>query len=374
MGRPFADRIRGVPYGGRSLERTQAYFNYQLASWRKYIYRSCLVLGAFNEALLIPDLMLIGDGAGRALVVVFRTLFTALLVLFSLFSRRIRAGRSFFRLMTGLEFLAVVIFLFVLTRYEKPDFMIQAAGLYIMILIVFLFPNRYWSMLAVSLFGIAGFYFLFCFVIGGVGVNELTASLVYFAATLYVCSIYAVGQDRRQYREFLSKIQLMRMNYTDPLTKASSRNRLFSEFARWQRSCLRHRKPLSLALFDIDRFKSVNDRYGHVLADDVLVELVGLIRPHLRGTDLLVRWGGDEFVILFPDTDPGDAARILERIRGAGGRHLFAQRIPVTCSFGVAGMEEASTLDSMIRKADDLMYQGKKLGGNRVESEQRRED
>lgn len=375
MEKPFGDRVRmRAPDEGRSAEHRQAYFSYQLAAWRRYLYRACLVIGLFNEALLIPDLLLVKGIGSRLLIVALRTLFTVLLVTFSLFSSRVRAGRSYYRLVTAGELFAVAIFLFVLLQYEKPNFMIQAAGLYVIILVVFLFPNRYRNMFAVSFLGIAGFLSLSCFVVGGVGINELAAGVVYFAATLYICSIYAIARDRQQYREFLSKTQLMQMSYTDQLTKASSRNRLFSEFARWQKSCRRRQKPLSLALFDIDHFKSVNDRFGHVLADGVLVELVRLTRIHLRNTDLLVRWGGDEFVILFPETAPEDAGKVLERIRRAVGRHLFAQRIPITCSFGIAGMEGESTLDSMIQKADDLMYQGKKLGGDRVESKQRREE
>ncbi|WP_411675856.1 GGDEF domain-containing protein [Caproicibacter sp.] len=352
---------------GAKPGRRTAYFNYQLISSRKYINQVCLAVGVFNEALLIPDSIFVKSPMSKLLIVLFRTLFTGLLVLFSLYCSRARGYRSFYRCTTGMELLAVAIFLFVLVQYDPPNFMVQAAGLYILLLAFFLVPNRYRNMLAVSTVGMAGFLYFSWRKLGGLSIDELMAAVIYFAATVLICSIFALGRDRQQYGEFLSKAQLMKLSYTDQLTRASSRNRLFSEFARWQKICLGRQRPLSLSLFDIDRFKSVNDQFGHSIADRVLAELADVIRAHLRSSDLLVRWGGDEFVILFPETDRNKAAGILNRVRYAIEKKRFAGKIHITCSFGLAEMEEGSTLDSMVQKADDLMYSAKKQGGNRVE-------
>ncbi len=368
MGKREFGRIRMKSSGdGAKPGRRTAYFNYQLISSRKYINQVCLAVGVFNEALLIPDSIFVKSPMSKLLIVLFRTLFTGLLVLFSLYCSRARGYRSFYRCTTGMELLAVAIFLFVLVQYDPPNFMVQAAGLYILLLAFFLVPNRYRNMLAVSTVGMAGFLYFSWRKLGGLSIDELMAAVIYFAATVLICSIFALGRDRQQYGEFLSKAQLMKLSYTDQLTRASSRNRLFSEFARWQKICLGRQRPLSLSLFDIDRFKSVNDQFGHSIADRVLAELADVIRAHLRSSDLLVRWGGDEFVILFPETDRNKAAGILNRVRYAIEKKRFAGKIHITCSFGLAEMEEGSTLDSMVQKADDLMYSAKKQGGNRVE-------
>lgn len=365
-------RLISANHGGR-LGRGQPYFNYQLLSCRSYTNKICLAAGIFNELLLIPDLLFVTNGTGRILIILFRTAFTALLVLFSLYYSRNKKFRYFYHIATAAELLAVSLFLFVMVQYQPPNFMIQAMGLYIIILAVFIFPNRYWNMLLVSVCGISGFLFLSWWKLGRLNPEELTASVIYFLATVMICSIFALGRNRQQYREFLAKTRLIEMSYTDQLTKVSSRNRLFSEFARWKRVCGRRHRPISLSLFDIDRFKSVNDRYGHMAADHVLVELAGLVQSHLRSADLLVRWGGDEFVILLPGMNLENAARILESIRGAVEKKYFTGEIRITCSFGAAQLEEDSTLDSLIRKADDRMYAGKKQGGNRVESGKRKD-
>jgi len=358
-------------HDGKS-ERSQAYFHYQLLSCRRYLNKICLAVGIFNELLLIPDLLLIADGTGKNLIVLFRTAYTAFLILFSMYDSGSRGFRSFYRVITFAELLAVGLFLFVMVQYDPPNFMIQAAGLYVIMLAVFLVPNRYRNMLFVAIFGISGFLFFSWRKLGRLNPDELTASMIYFGVTILICSIFALGRDRQQYQEFLTKTRLIKMSYTDQLTKASSRNRLFSEFAKCQKTCMRLCQPLSLSLFDIDRFKSVNDRFGHTAADHVLADLVDLIQTRLRSEDLLVRWGGDEFVILLPATNLENAAKILEGIRSAVEKKCFVREIKITCSFGVAQMEENSTLDSLIREADDRMYEGKNRGGNRVEYGQKR--
>lgn len=372
---PRRGRIRKQDrYSPGSARRRQEYFNCQLASCRKYLYKVGLVISAFNLMLLIPDTLFIGGVKSKVYVIVFRILFSLSLALFSLIFPRIRTFRTYYWMITANELTGIALFLFVLNQYAPPDYLIQSAGLNVILLTIFLFPNQFWNSLTVSVIGTVGFLYFAYVRIGGMSAGELAASIVYDSATIYLCSVYVLGRDRQQYREFLSRTQLIRLSFTDRLTNASSRNRLFSEFPRWQRICVRQQMPLSLSLFDIDRFKSVNDRYGHMLADDVLIELARVIRRHLRSTDLLVRWGGDEFVILFPQTDEKAACGILERIRKNVEKHLFAEQIRITCSFGVAEMESGSTLDTMVQKADDRMYAGKRLGGNRVEPAQEKED
>jgi diguanylate cyclase len=119
-------------------------------------------------------------------------------------------------------------------------------------------------------------------------------------------------------------------------------------------------------MFDVDGFKAINDVHGHSVADIVLIELVDLINSQLRASDVLSRWGGDEFVILLPNTSVDESAQVLNRVRRLLSHKLLAGRIVVRCSFGVAAVESASTLDSTIRQADSLMYLGKKAGGDQV--------
>lgn len=366
MEKPAMNRIRikSAKHNGRL--RRQAYFNYKLVSCRKYMFRVCLVCAAFNQLLLLPDLFFVSNSANKLFVILLRSVFTAFLALFSLYYARARAFRSFYRIVSAVEFLNILLFLFVTSQYDQSALLLQGAGLYVILLIIFLLPNQYKNMLALSFFAIISFLLLAWKKRIGLTANELITSSIYFAATILICSIFARGRDHQQYCEFVTKNHLMKMSYTDQLTKVPNRNKLFTEFAKWERICRKKGEPLSLSLFDIDQFKSINDRFGHILADRVLVELAGVIRPCLRPSDLLVRWGGDEFVILLPQTDLQDAARILDHIRLSVDRKKFAENIHITLSFGVAEMQKDSTLDSIIQQADDLMYESKKQGGNKV--------
>ena len=160
---------------------------------------------------------------------------------------------------------------------------------------------------------------------------------------------------------------------TDPLTRLSNRRHLFdvlnNEFERSQRSG----KPCSLAMVDVDHFKSVNDTYGHHLGDEVLVGVAEKLQDCMRIYDLAARFGGEEFVLLMPETDREQAVSIAERIRQAVEEMVFngeLKPLQLTITAGVADFpsREVKSVDDLIRIADHALYRGKEAGRNRVES------
>jgi two-component system cell cycle response regulator len=163
---------------------------------------------------------------------------------------------------------------------------------------------------------------------------------------------------------------------TDPLTRVANRRaferRLREEVERWAR----RDEPLACIFADIDHFKGINDRHGHQVGDRVLQRVAQLLGKDLRATDVLARFGGEEFVLLLPHTDAQRAATIAERLRrtveecpfdGAG-----AGKLTVTASFGVAALDGDGTgygpaTDSwIVREADQALYRAKRSGRNRV--------
>lgn len=157
----------------------------------------------------------------------------------------------------------------------------------------------------------------------------------------------------------------------DPLTGVLNRRRFLEDAAREFGRSGRSGSPLALAVVDLDHFKAVNDRHGHQAGDQVLVGAVAAMRSLLRATDLLGRYGGEEFVLLFPDTGPREAEAIAERLRaGVAAREarLGEERIHVTASFGLACREGSGggDLDSLLAEADAALYEAKAAGRNRV--------
>ena len=130
-------------------------------------------------------------------------------------------------------------------------------------------------------------------------------------------------------------------------------------------------KPLAMMILDIDYFKSINDNYGHDAGDDVLREFAVRIRKSIRGIDLACRYGGEEFVIVMPETDMAVAALVAERIRRRIAGEPFAieqgaKAIDVTLSIGLAAISTNDTAATLLKRADQALYRAKRDGRNRV--------
>ncbi|HEX4884785.1 MAG TPA: diguanylate cyclase [Casimicrobiaceae bacterium] len=132
-------------------------------------------------------------------------------------------------------------------------------------------------------------------------------------------------------------------------------------------------RPLCVAMLDIDHFKRLNDRLGHAAGDDALVHLANVVRESIRPSDSLARWGGEEFVILLPETDLRSAIGVMKRVQRTLTRRYFLhnhERILITFSAGVALRRPGESQDAVIERADRALYEAKKSGRNRVCSDE----
>ena len=158
---------------------------------------------------------------------------------------------------------------------------------------------------------------------------------------------------------------------TDPLTGTPNRPAIVGElFTEVERS-LRYRRPLSVAFGDIDHFKTINDTYGHDIGDEVLKGVAEAIRDNLRGSDIVGRYGGEEFMIVLPETTVQDAAVLADKLRMmvAGRRFPLPDggEVAVTMSVGVTGgVGDRLSVDALVREADAAMYSAKALGRDQV--------
>ena len=188
--------------------------------------------------------------------------------------------------------------------------------------------------------------------------------------------IYLYGRERllRDRVELESRLNLVDVARnlqlqatTDPLTGLFNRLKLNealgSELARSQR----HRTPLSLMLYDVDHFKAINDSHGHQDGDAVLIEVSQWVLQRIRPSDLLARWGGEEFIILAPGSDGPMAYQAAERLRIAMQQAVFGRVGTLSCSFGVSHYRDGDTAETMLARADAALYRAKVGGRNRVE-------
>ncbi len=155
----------------------------------------------------------------------------------------------------------------------------------------------------------------------------------------------------------------------DPLTGLLNRAGVSIAFERSRALARRAGYPLSLALADLDGLKRVNDTHGHSFGDEVLRRVARILTGSLRRSDRVARWGGDEFVILFPNGNPAGAAQALDKARHALGEEIFedaSQPLRIGFSAGVIAVDSASSLEDIVTGADQLLYRAKSTGGNRV--------
>jgi diguanylate cyclase (GGDEF)-like protein len=160
--------------------------------------------------------------------------------------------------------------------------------------------------------------------------------------------------------------ELARIARTDRLTGLLNRLGLDEAFAREIARAERYGKPMAAIIIDVDHFKAVNDTHGHQAGDAVLKEFAVLLAGVARRADITGRWGGEEFLILCPETDIEAACRVAERMRESVAVHDFPQVGPVTGSFGVTAFRPGETEDALVKRADQALYRAKQDGRNRV--------
>jgi len=160
--------------------------------------------------------------------------------------------------------------------------------------------------------------------------------------------------------------ELRCLSVTDCLTNCYNRRFFMQKLEEEIERAKRNGNKFSLIMLDIDRFKSINDRFGHNAGDLVLKSMAEMIKNRIRKIDTLARWGGEEFVLLLPDTPVENAARLAEELRESLSRMDIQGVGRVTASFGVAGYCPGDSVDSLVNKADNMMYEAKAAGRNCV--------
>lgn len=165
-----------------------------------------------------------------------------------------------------------------------------------------------------------------------------------------------------------AQASLHKLAITDPLTQLYNRIKIDATFEQALQRTQSLGDQLSLILLDLDRFKQINDNCGHGGGDAVLRGVASLLKENCRRTDVVGRWGGEEFLVLCPSLDLSGALELAERLRVAIAQYDAGINLPVTASFGVAICLTGDTRETLLERADRAMYQAKHQGRNRVVS------
>ncbi len=203
-------------------------------------------------------------------------------------------------------------------------------------------------------------------------VAHLTVVLLSLLAGTMMClQVQTIrSRMRNQKHELQGALeQIRQMAMRDHLTGLINRRQMSELMGLELRRCQRSGRPMLLAQLDIDHFKAINDTHGHSVGDLALQAFAHTALAHLRGSDVLARWGGEEFVLLLCDTEPEAATELLERVRSAVQAHTLPHgehSIRMTVSIGWAQHQHGESLDETLQRADQALYEAKRGGRNRV--------
>ncbi|MBL8934416.1 MAG: GGDEF domain-containing protein, partial [Archangium sp.] len=170
--------------------------------------------------------------------------------------------------------------------------------------------------------------------------------------------------------ETLYHEEIYQLTISDGLTQINNKRYFLEYLEREMGRCHRYNRSLSLIMFDIDHFKTINDTNGHLAGDYVLRELAQTLRPRIRREECFARYGGEEFAVVMPEAGPENARKFAEKVRKMVEDHRFSfenKDIPVTISLGVSDLTGDMTEPlQFIKLADQNLYKAKKSGRNRV--------
>lgn len=154
----------------------------------------------------------------------------------------------------------------------------------------------------------------------------------------------------------------------DGLTGIYNRQKFESIFKLELQKARRYQRPLTMIMFDVDNFKNINDNYGHPVGDRVLKEITDRVKIALRNSDVFARWGGEEFIILSPETTLARAEQLAEKLREIINETTFSVKEQITASFGVTEFNGTDTNESLVSRSDGAMLKAKRQGKNRIKS------
>lgn len=193
--------------------------------------------------------------------------------------------------------------------------------------------------------------------------------LVTFAALTIFAAMHEFARARFQASLVRMSVQLDQLSHSDPLTGLPNRRYMRSRLEAENRRYLRHGRTYAILYADVDHFKGINDRHGHQAGDAVLQAIGEVLRDGVRQADEVCRWGGEEFLILLPETEEANAVEVAEKLRAAVAAMAFRHGdsiLQATMSFGVHAIDHADQIDHFIHFADQKLYRAKASGRNCV--------
>lgn len=348
---------------------------YITTRWKKYVvhflFLFCMMNGLFQSSG-IQKLVLGFNDVNAIYLWIFMTSITAIYFVHRYFDiKNLKPGLVvIYQLLTIANYLFIFIICFLRISLSTETVLFFLVSVCVIGLLVSIFtflyveklPKLYIVAMVILLSSITSIFLATNNIINW---NDFTANIIYLASSMEAV-LFTVAL-MRQIKEQKDKIEKLEIEaYTDRLTKLFNRSYfervVIPEIVEADQKC----ESTSMLILDIDHFKNVNDTFGHNVGDVLLAELANVVNDTVRKQDHVIRWGGEEFIIIFMDTDINTAAVIAEKIRETIEEHEFKYVEKITVSIGVAEKNINEDINSWVKDADKALYRSKSDGRNRV--------
>lgn len=326
-----------------------------------------LSIGIIFFSFLSYDYYNVKNTSSLLIITITRVLFLLFSIAVFISMRRNRKYQDSINIITVYSIFMVIVYLFILSQYDSLRHF-NILGLMAITFAIYLFSNKIMFTLIISVLLSTLFLIYPAQKIEGLEEYDLYKVVVYQIILLVYCNVSTYLTNSYKRKQYASNKELLRLSVSDSLTGIYNRSKFNEEIEKLVNLSARYDNPLSLILFDIDNFKSVNDSYGHLVGDSVLKTIVSTINNSIRKTDVFARWGGEEFTILLPNTSILEAVELANRLKSLIQNNSYNPANDITCSFGVATFEKGDTAESLIHKTDQLLLQAKCKGKNSVMS------
>lgn len=347
----------------KTLERE--FFCYYMKYDSKFIGPVALIFGTIYMLFAISDYFTVGNHSSFIIILVIRVLLLIVSVIIYFSLKKIKDYSNLSYLITAYEIWAIISFMIIIYQYGSIGF-IAFFSVMAITLALYITPNRLINAQVISILFNLSFFVLFAKHIENIENGMILKIIAYNLIFIVLGNISAYLTNFYRRKQFADSKELLKLSITDSLTGIYNRAKFDQELNRWIDYCNRYDNPLSLALLDIDDFKRINDSYGHITGDSVLQDITSIINKAIRSTDIFARWGGEEFVILLPNTNINQAKEMTERLRICIQKNKYNKVENVTCSFGLVSLQKNEDSESLLKRVDRLLYDAKKRGKNNV--------
>lgn len=330
-----------------------------------------LVIGAIFMLFLIADYRDVRHVRSLSVISIVRASTWIMSLLMAGYIHRYKGKRyqHIATITTVFEAVSMGAFLIILSEYDTLSPYVLLSVL-VIVLGVYMIPNKQINVQILTIVFLVVFFLFYLKDIEGLYAHDYQAIALYGFLIMLFGNINTYITNYYVRKQYIDSKELLRVSVTDSLTGIYNRAKFIQETQEWIEKCRIEKKDLSVILCDIDDFKKINDTYGHFAGDLVLQNVVSLINGCIRLDDIFARWGGEEFIVLLPDTDINKAYEIAQQMR------TYIQDYPhqvkenethnITCSFGLVFMKEDDKIESMMHRADLLLYKAKNAGKNVV--------